>query len=83
MTELPHRRYAAIVLSICKNKLLSILYRPQHVIYEGWGKSPLFLNPMLPHFAFLLAKKAFRDYETVHELLDAVSHEGERISVLE
>lgn len=38
---------------------------------------PLFLNPLLPHLAFLIASKAFRDYDTLEQLLDAKPRLGD------
>ncbi|KAK3363749.1 hypothetical protein B0T25DRAFT_528396, partial [Lasiosphaeria hispida] len=43
--------------------------RPEHALYEGLGPMPLISNPMLPILAILIATKAFRDYETIKDLL--------------
>ena len=44
---------------------------------------PLFLNSLLPHLAFLIATKAFRDYDTLEQLLDAKPRRGQNITQLE
>jgi hypothetical protein len=44
---------------------------------------PLFLNPLLPHLAFLIATKAFKHYETLEQLLDAKPRLGDNITQLE
>jgi hypothetical protein len=38
---------------------------------------PLFCQPILFILAILVAKRAFRDYETIEELLDLVPPDGE------
>ncbi|KAK0710202.1 hypothetical protein B0T26DRAFT_724321 [Lasiosphaeria miniovina] len=40
---------------------------------------PLICNPMLPILAILVATKAFRDYETIEDLLAIQSLEGEML----
>lgn len=44
---------------------------------------PLFLNPLLPHLAFLIATKAFKNYKTLEKLLEAEPRPGEDITQLE
>lgn len=44
---------------------------------------PLFLDPLLPHLAFLIARKAFRDYDTLEQLLDAKPRLEDNITRLE
>ncbi|KAK0747306.1 hypothetical protein B0T21DRAFT_300960, partial [Apiosordaria backusii] len=53
--------------------------RPEHSLYEGLGPMPLICNPMLPILAILIATKAFKDYETIEDLLDIQPSEGEMI----
>jgi Protein of unknown function (DUF3435) len=40
---------------------------------------PLICSPMLLILAMLIAAKAFRDYNTIEELLDIVPPEGEML----
>ncbi|KAK0641769.1 hypothetical protein B0T16DRAFT_431464 [Cercophora newfieldiana] len=53
--------------------------RPEHSLYEGLGPMPLICNPMLPILAILIATKAFRDYETIEDLLDIQPSEREMV----
>ena len=41
-------------------------------MHEGSGHHPLLFNPLLSRVVILLAKGAFRDYQTIDELLDVV-----------
>ncbi|KAF5247033.1 hypothetical protein FAUST_885, partial [Fusarium austroamericanum] len=51
--------------------------RPQHALYEGMEPGLLCFNPMLPFLARLLAYRAFRDYQTIDDLLTIMPPEGE------
>lgn len=46
-------------------------------MYEGLVRLPLFCQLILFILAILVAKLAFRDYETIEELLDLVPPDGE------
>ncbi|KAL2273120.1 hypothetical protein FJTKL_04930 [Diaporthe vaccinii] len=50
--------------------------RPQHVIYEGLAAMPLLCNGMLPILAIAIAAKAFRDCDTIEDLLALEPVEG-------
>ncbi|KAK0636608.1 hypothetical protein B0T17DRAFT_85569 [Bombardia bombarda] len=51
--------------------------RPEHSVYEGLVPLPLFCQPILFILVILVAKRAFRDYETIEELLDLIPPDGE------
>ncbi|KAH7110056.1 hypothetical protein B0J11DRAFT_586282 [Dendryphion nanum] len=53
--------------------------RPEHVLHEGVETRPLFCNPMLVIVAMCMAKNAFRDYESIDEVL-ALEPPGETAS---
>ncbi|RYP53371.1 hypothetical protein DL768_001616 [Monosporascus sp. mg162] len=55
--------------------------RPQHALYEGIEPGLLCFNPMLPFLARLLAYGAFRDYNTIDDLLTIVPPEGEMLVI--
>ncbi|KAL8396616.1 hypothetical protein RB594_003623 [Gaeumannomyces avenae] len=53
--------------------------RPEHSLYEGLGPGPLICNAMLPILAILIAAKAFRDYNTIEDLLGIEPPESEMV----
>lgn len=53
--------------------------RPEYSLYEGLVPIPLICNLMLPILAILIAAKAFRDYDTIKELLNIVPPEEEML----
>ncbi|KAK3364947.1 hypothetical protein B0T24DRAFT_598267 [Lasiosphaeria ovina] len=65
-----------------KNMTRSPDKRPQHALYEGNEDNKpgiLCFNPMLPFLARLLAHGAFRDYDSIHDLLNMVPREDEML----
>jgi hypothetical protein len=77
MTETPDKRFVSHILLLVKEQLLIQTGRPEHSLYEGLVPLPLFCQPMLFILAILVAKRAFKDYETIDELLDLVPPNGE------
>ncbi|OCL06329.1 hypothetical protein AOQ84DRAFT_399062 [Glonium stellatum] len=53
-----------------KNMTTTLDKRPEYSLYEGLVPIPLICNLMLPILAILIAAKAFRDYDTIKELLN-------------
>lgn len=43
--------------------------RPEHSLHEGLEPRPLFWSPILTHLAMFVGKRAFRDYDTMDNLL--------------
>ena len=52
--------------------------RPKHAFSEGRYPGPLYHNPELPYPAIWLTRGAFRDYETLGELLTIIPTQEER-----
>ncbi|OCK93213.1 uncharacterized protein K441DRAFT_566606, partial [Cenococcum geophilum 1.58] len=53
--------------------------RLKHSLYKGIILMPLIYNPILLILAMLVVIKAFRDYDTIKELLNIVPLEGEML----
>lgn len=71
--------FAVQVVRDAKNMTTTPDKRPEHSLYEGLVPMPLICNSMLPILAMLIAAKAFRDYDTIEELLDIVPPEEEML----
>lgn len=59
-----------------------IFHRPQHALYEGAVPMMLCFNHMLPFLARLLVHRAFRDYNTVEELLSITPPRGRNVATV-
>ncbi|KAH8799672.1 hypothetical protein F5884DRAFT_113557 [Xylogone sp. PMI_703] len=69
--------FAVKVIRDAKNTTQSPDKKPEHSVYEGLVPLPLFCQPLLFILAILIAKRAFKDYETVEELFSLVPPDGE------
>ncbi|KAK0735962.1 hypothetical protein B0T21DRAFT_288972, partial [Apiosordaria backusii] len=65
--------------SLTETILLIKFCRPEHLLYKGLGEMPLICNPMLPILAIFISRKAFKDYETIEDLLNIQLLKGEII----
>ncbi|KAM9874786.1 hypothetical protein VDGL01_11107 [Verticillium dahliae] len=85
MTHEPDKRYDLEGTSrkkLVDDKLTEPLNRPEHSLYEGFVSMPLICNPMLPILAILIASKAFKDYDTIDDLLSIPPPpEGEMVAL--